>query len=121
MVVLRLKKMGRAHHPFYRLAAMDQRSPRDGRVIEQLGWYEPQGKDGKQFNLKMDRLQYWLSVGAQPSPTVASLIARAGGSVSDKVLAKVRVKGRVKTDAIRAKKGLPPQRGPKPAPADKKA
>ena len=67
MVVLRLKKMGRAHHPFFRLAAMDKRAPRDGVVIEELGWYEPQGKDGKQMNLKMDRINHWLSVGAQPS------------------------------------------------------
>ena len=80
MVVLRLKKMGRAHHPFFRLAAMDKRAPRDGVVIEELGWYEPQGKEGKQFNLKMDRIQHWLSVGAQPSDTAVSLIRRAGGS-----------------------------------------
>jgi small subunit ribosomal protein S16 len=121
MVVLRLKKMGRAHHPFYRLSAMDQRSPRDGRVIEQLGWYEPQGKEGKHFNRKRERVQYGLGVGAQPSPTAATLIARAGGTVSDKVLAKVKVKGRIKTDTIRAKKGLEPMRGPKPKAEEKKA
>ncbi len=121
MVVLRLKKMGRTHHPFYRLSAMDSRSPRDGRVIEHLGWYEPQGKDGKQYNLKMDRLQHWLSVGAQPSPTVVTLITKAGGTVSDKVLCRVHAKGRQKADAIRAKKGLEPQRGPKPKAEEKKA
>ena len=81
MVVLRLKKFGRAHHPFYRLAAMDKRAPRDGVVIEELGWYEPQGKEGKQINLKMDRIQHWLSVGAQPSDTAVSLIRKAGGAV----------------------------------------
>ena len=118
MVVLRLKKMGRAHHPFFRLSAMDQRSPRDGRVIEQLGWYEPQGADGKQYKLNLERINYWLSVGAQPSPTAVTLITKAGGTVSDKVLSRVHAKGRVKTDSIRAKKGLAPQRGPKP-PAEK--
>lgn len=119
MVVLRLKKMGRAHHPFFRLSAMDKRSPRDGIVIEELGWYEPQGKDGKQINLKMDRIQYWMSVGAQPSATAVSLIRKAGGSVSEKVLVVTHSKGRAKADAIRAKKGLPMVRGPKPAPAKK--
>lgn len=114
MVVLRLKKMGRAHHPFFRLAAMDKRSPRDGVVIEELGWYEPQGKEGKQVCLKMDRIQHWLSVGAQPSETAVSLIRKAGGQVSDKALAVVHAKGRTKADAIRAKKGLPALRGPKP-------
>ncbi|NBQ13435.1 MAG: 30S ribosomal protein S16 [Proteobacteria bacterium] len=106
MVVLRLKKMGRAHHPFFRLSAMDKRAPRDGVVIEELGWYEPQGKEGKQINLKMDRIQHWLSVGAQPSDTAVSLIRKAGGAVSDKVLAVKHVKGRTKADACRAKKGL---------------
>ncbi len=78
MVVLRLKRMGRAHRPFYRLGAMDKRSPRDGRVIEQLGWYDPMGPADKQMNLKVDRIDYWLSVGAQPSETVASLLKKAG-------------------------------------------
>lgn len=119
MVVLRLKKMGRAHHPFYRLAAMDSRSPRDGRVIEELGWYEPQGKEGKQHHIKLDRVQHWLSVGAQPSKTAAALITRAGGTVNDRMLVKTHVKGRLKADAIRAKKGLEPLRGPKPAPEKK--
>ena len=74
MVVIRLKRMGRAHHPFFRLAAMDKRSPRDGVVIEELGWYEPQAKDGKQINLKLDRINHWISVGAQPSARVDKLV-----------------------------------------------
>ena len=49
-VKLRLKRMGRKNHPFYRLNAIDSRSPRDGRVIEELGYYDPRNKDaGKQF------------------------------------------------------------------------
>jgi small subunit ribosomal protein S16 len=120
MVVLRLKKMGRAHHPFFRLSAMDKRAPRDGVVIEELGWYEPQGKEGKQMNRKMDRIQHWLSVGAQPSDTAVSLIRKAGGAISDKVLSVKHAKGRTKADACRAKKGLQPLRGPKPV-AEKKA
>jgi small subunit ribosomal protein S16 len=76
MVVLRLKRMGRRHRPFFRLNAMDQRSPRDGRVLEELGWYDPIAAEDKQLNLKVDRVDYWLSVGAQPSQTVKSLLKR---------------------------------------------
>ena len=76
MVVLRLKRMGRAHKPFYRLGAMDKRSPRDGRVIEHLGWFDPTAPEGRQHEVKLDRVRYWLSVGAQPSRTVADLLRR---------------------------------------------
>ncbi len=76
MVVLRLKRMGRRHRPFYRLNAMDKRSPRDGRVIEALGWYDPVAPEDKQLNLNVERIDYWLSVGAQPSETVRSLLRR---------------------------------------------
>jgi len=78
MVVLRLKRMGRANRSFFRLNAMDQRSPRDGRVIEELGWYDPIAPEDKQLQLKTDRIDYWLSVGAQPSATVKSLLRRLG-------------------------------------------
>ncbi len=78
MVVLRLKRMGRRHRPFYRINAMDKRCPRDGRVIEQLGWYDPIAPDDRQLSVKVDRVDYWLSVGAQPSRTVASLLKRVG-------------------------------------------
>ncbi len=77
MVVLRLKKMGRIHRPFYRLSAMDKRSPRDGAVIEALGWFDPLGPAGKQWDLKSERITHWLSVGAQPSETVVDLLKRA--------------------------------------------
>ncbi len=78
MVVLRLKRMGRRHRPFYRINAMDKRAPRDGRVIEQLGWYDPIAPDDRQLSVKIDRVDYWLSVGAQPSRTVATLLKRVG-------------------------------------------
>lgn len=78
MVVLRLKRMGRNHRPFFRLNAIDKRAPRDGRVIEELGWYDPIAPEDKQLNLKTDRIDYWLSVGAQPSDTVKTLLKRAG-------------------------------------------
>ncbi|MEY3021512.1 MAG: ribosomal protein [Planctomycetota bacterium] len=78
MVVLRMKRMGRAHAPFYRLSAMDKRSPRDGAVIENLGWYNPLGKPGAQYQFNVERVQYWLSVGAQPSETAANLLKKVG-------------------------------------------
>jgi len=78
MVVLRLKRMGRAHSPFYRLGAMDKRAPRDGRVIEQLGWYSPCAKEGAQHSIKTERVEFWLSKGAQPSQTVADLLKKVG-------------------------------------------
>ncbi len=74
-VKLRLKRLGRRHRSFYRLNAMDSRSPRDGRVIEQLGWYDPNAKDPeKRLSLKRDRIEHWLSQGAQPSDTVRQLL-----------------------------------------------
>ncbi len=78
MVVLRLKRLGRRHRPFYRVNAMDKRAPRNGRVIEALGWFDPIAPEDKQVSLKEDRINYWLSVGAQPSRTVATLLRRAG-------------------------------------------
>jgi small subunit ribosomal protein S16 len=78
-VSLRLKRLGRKNHPFYRLNAIDSRSPRDGRVIEELGHYDPVNKDkDKQFVAKIERCQYWLSVGAVPSETVSTLLKKAG-------------------------------------------
>lgn len=79
MVKLRLKRFGRRHHPFYRINAIDQRSPRDGKAIEQLGWYDPsQTDESKQFEVNGERAKHWLSVGAQPSETVTTLLRRAG-------------------------------------------
>ncbi len=79
MVRIRLKRFGRPHRPYYRIAAMDQRSARDSKTIEELGVFDPIEKDkGKQIQLDTERAKYWLSVGAQPTQTVASLFKRAG-------------------------------------------
>ncbi len=78
-VKIRLKRLGRRHRSFFRVSAMDSRSPRDGRVIEELGWYDPLAKDAaKQVSLKRERIEYWLSVGAQPSETVKNLLTKQG-------------------------------------------
>jgi small subunit ribosomal protein S16 len=76
MVRLRLARMGRKKKPHYRIVAADSRAPRDGRFIEQLGYYNPMNDP---FDLKVDleRVEHWLSVGAKPSETVSHLIQRA--------------------------------------------
>ena len=78
-VRIRLKKLGRTHRPFFRVCAMDQRAPRDGRVIEELGTYDPMVPEtDARAILRGDRISYWLSVGAQPSRKVATLIKKYG-------------------------------------------
>lgn len=78
-VRIRLKRMGRTHRPFYRVCAMDQRAPRDGRVIEELGHYDPMVKEtDARAVLNAERVDYWLGVGAQPSENVRVLIKKYG-------------------------------------------
>ena len=85
MVKIRLKRMGRRHRPFYRINAMDTRTQRDGRVIEELGYYDPLVKDGdKQVKLVEDRIRYWLSQGAQASDTVRDILVKNGIAVKTK-------------------------------------
>ena len=76
MVKIRMRRTGCRNHAAYRIVAADSRSPRDGKFLEILGWYDTQIKDDK-FKLDVERVDYWLSKGAQPSATVASLIRRA--------------------------------------------
>ena len=76
MVRIRLTRMGAKKKPFYRVIAADSRAPRDGRFIERLGHYDPM-KQPFELKLNLDRIDYWLGVGAQPSDTVARLIKRA--------------------------------------------
>jgi small subunit ribosomal protein S16 len=79
VVSLRIKRFGRLHLPFYRINAVDRRRPRDGRVLEELGWYDPIAKTAeKAISLKRERIEYWLSVGAQPSLTVRNLLVKNG-------------------------------------------
>jgi small subunit ribosomal protein S16 len=77
VVRIRMQRLGRRNAPFYRISAIDAQTRRDGRVIEQLGWYDPIAKDqAKQLNLNEDRVKYWLSVGAQPSDTMRDILAK---------------------------------------------
>lgn len=78
-VKLRMRRLGNRNRPFYRINAIDSRTKRDGRVIEELGFFNPLEKDdAKALGLNLQRVAYWLSVGAQPSTTVATLIKRKG-------------------------------------------
>ncbi len=81
MVVLRLARMGAKKVPFYRLVAADSRAPRGGRFIEQLGIYDPT-RTPVEFKMNADRVNYWLSVGAQPSETVGQILKRHKKSAS---------------------------------------
>jgi len=80
-VRIRMKKMGRKRRPFYRICAMDARSPRDGKVIEELGYYDPKVKEtDARAILNGERIDYWLSVGAEASEKVSVLIKKYGAS-----------------------------------------
>ena len=83
MVVIRLSRGGAKKRPFYRVVVADQRMPRDGRFIEQVGTFDPRVEQSA-LNLKLDRMEHWMSVGAQPSETVSRLfkIAKAAQPVA---------------------------------------
>lgn len=82
-VKIRMKRMGRSGRPFYRLHAVDSRTRRDGRAIEELGFYDPLAKDkDKAIQLKKERIEYWLGVGAQPSETVGQILRKSGIGVA---------------------------------------
>jgi small subunit ribosomal protein S16 len=76
-VRIRMKRLGRKHRPFYRICVMDQKKARDGKAIEEIGTYDPMVKDkSKRVVIALDRVDYWKSVGAQPSEKVAVLIEK---------------------------------------------
>jgi len=75
-VKIRMKRVGAKNAPVFRIVVADGRSPRDGKFIEEIGTYQPL-KKGTNFTLALDRANYWLSKGAQPSGTVASFIKKA--------------------------------------------
>ena len=77
MVKIRLRRMGAKQHPFYRLVVADSRSPRDGRFIEHLGYYDPM-KDPVEVKIDVDKVKRWLRQGAQPSEAARSLLKREG-------------------------------------------
>ena len=75
MVRIRLKRLGAIHRPYYRIVVIDSRKARNGRPIEELGYYHPVEK-GNQLKFSKERVEYWLSQGAQPSNTVRRLLRK---------------------------------------------
>jgi small subunit ribosomal protein S16 len=77
-VRLRMKRYGRTNRPFWRLVAVDKRLARDGRVIEELGHYDPLMRDEEKFKIKRDRVVHWLKLGASPTDSVSQMLAHLG-------------------------------------------
>jgi len=109
-VAIRLRREGALNRPYFKVVVADQRSPRDGKFIEIVGTYDPK-KRGMNSTLKLERIEYWISKGAQPSDTVRSLIKK---NKNPEAAAK-------KAAAVEAKKAAKPKAAPKteaaPAPA----
>ncbi|MFW5710646.1 MAG: 30S ribosomal protein S16 [Spirochaetia bacterium] len=73
-VKIRLKKFGTKKRPYYRLVVMDKNAPRDGRALEEVGYYHPIEAEDKQLKLKEDKIKEWINKGAQPTATVKRLL-----------------------------------------------
>ncbi|MBE5780443.1 MAG: 30S ribosomal protein S16 [Clostridiales bacterium] len=76
-VKIRLKRMGAKKAPFYRVVVADSRTPRDGRFIEEIGYYNPL-TDPAEIKIDVERAQYWVKNGAQPSDTVRAILKKTG-------------------------------------------
>jgi len=93
VVRIRLKRMGRRHRPFFRICAMDARAPRDGKSIEDLGFYDPMAPDdGEKIRVNKERVEYWLRVGAQPTEKTRVLLKKVGVAFPEKSKRKKRRK-----------------------------
>jgi small subunit ribosomal protein S16 len=75
MVSIRLRREGTKNSPYYRIVVADERSPRDGKFLELIGTYDPK-KKGENYTIKMDRADFWIKRGAQPSDTVRSVLKK---------------------------------------------
>src|ERR1700719_3658684 len=104
-VAIRLRREGALNRPYFKVVVTDTRSPRDGKFIEIVGTYDPK-KAGQNSTLKLDRIEHWISKGAEPSDTVRSLIKR---TKNPEAAAKKEAAAAAKKAAVAAK--------PAPAPA----
>jgi small subunit ribosomal protein S16 len=124
-VRIRLKKMGRKARPFFRVCAVDSRAPRDGKVIEELGYYDPMIPDtDARVVLKRERVDYWLGVGAQPSEKAGVLIKKYGSNgthleAQEAAQERLKSRRRVRTSApvASAAPEAPAEAAPAEAPA----
>lgn len=85
---IRLRQQGRTNHTVYRLVVTDSRSPRDGKYVELLGWYNPIAKEEEQISLNEERIQYWLGLGAQLTEKVTCLIKANAPAITEQLTAK---------------------------------
>jgi small subunit ribosomal protein S16 len=108
MVRIRMQRMGRRHVNYFRINAVEKRVKRDGRVLENLGWYNPQAKDkAQQLHLEIDRIKHWIGAGAQPSDTIMDMLVNQGivtGEKADewKATKSARVEAKKASDAKKA-------------------
>lgn len=119
VVRIRMTRIGRKNRPFFRVGVFDVRTRRDGEPVEILGTYDPlgtQGKDSEPVKLDLERVKYWLSVGATPSEVMASILKKAGipprpakgAGRSAKKRVKAVAKGRVRKSKPAAKAATKP-------------
>src|SRR5437764_12567605 len=105
-VAIRLRREGALNRPYFKVVVTDTRSPRDGKLIEIVGTYDPK-KTGQNRTLKLDRTEHWISKGAQPSDTVRSLIKK----IKDPEAAAKKAAGAAAKKATAAPKPAPPPVG----------
>jgi small subunit ribosomal protein S16 len=111
-----MKKLGRSHQPFFRICAVDKRAPRDGRVLEELGTYDPRVPEtDARAIFDAERMDYWLKVGAQPSEKVAVLIKKYGTNGTHVVAQKAAL------EKLAAPKSVPDPGAPASLPKPKKS
>ena len=116
-VKLRMTRIGRRHRPFFRINAVDGRTPRNGKVLEKIGHYDPIEKNpDKQLVLNTERVKYWLDKGAVPSDSVSQILLKVGiktkyaeqekkKRLQAKQIARARGKFFTKAEKIAAEKG----------------
>jgi small subunit ribosomal protein S16 len=109
-VAIRLRREGALNRPYFKVVVADKRSPRDGKFIEIVGTYDPK-KPGLNSTLKLDRIEHWISKGAQPSDTVRSLIKKTKNP--EAVTRKAEAAAAKKAEPKPAK--VPPASEPAPA------
>jgi small subunit ribosomal protein S16 len=96
-VKLRLRRMGKKKQPVYKMVAADSRSPRDGKFLEAVGFYNPL-TNPHTLDLKEDRIMYWLNVGAQPTHTVKSLLRQKGITLKKELMSKGLDEEKIKSE-----------------------
>ena len=113
-VVIRLSRAGRVHLPYYHIGVYNSRTRRDGRPVEELGFYDP--KSAKEpVRIDLDRAKYWLSVGARPSATVATILKQQGIASSEWSKAKALTKTEKEKKATAKKASAKKSAAKKPA------